>query len=680
MFMRTTFRKFFVLLILFLCPPTAWAQVWEFKGWSGGGCYPNIEFDPKVKGRVYLTSDVTGLWRSNNYGDNWFFVTKGLGNLLVAQIAIAPSDSNVLYAATTTGVFVSRDGAQTWTKAGAAESPLVFARPINYRPIAVDPVKPSHVCAGTSKGKVFCSTDYGTSWTDMDPSKSVFSDEKAVRAMKFDPTGTTLYVGFGRGVGRCDVTKPDCVFLSSGPAKVMDMDLSKNVLYVAGDTAVWYSQDKGESWQKTAPVPQGTTDRVEVESSSSPPTIRVVWISGWNGGVYLSKDMGKSWKGQDTDLAGDKVSNPTRIWAKPGGRTTSLKVDPFDPSVVFRTDWWGVWRSDNGGASWKEKVDGAPNTVITDIALDPKGQIYATSMDNGLLRSSDDGKTYEALFPKTYDINLSGHVWGVELAGSNIIATSSPWDKKINQVVVSKDGGASFSVVQDGLPDKRPVINTMWGEGYPRGLAVDPKNSNIVYLGIDGDDEGGLFVSKNGGLSWQRSAGQPGSKRIYYGLAVDPTDSNRIVWGASGSGGGVYVSADAGKTFKYAMGQMQWVFDVAIGPDGSMYAAGDSGGAKLYVSRNHGVKWSLLKSFETSRALGSVAVHPKNAALVAVSTVSWNNSAPNKIYLSKDSGKTWTDVTGMLPEGSGAATLTFDPVNNYLYAGRMAGSVYRLRL
>jgi photosystem II stability/assembly factor-like uncharacterized protein len=681
--MKTTLQKLLVFLIILFCPLTAFAQTWEFAGWHGGGCYPNIEFDPKVKGRIYLASDVAGIWRSNDYGEHWFFTTKGLGNLLVTAVEVAPSDSNIVYASTAGGLYVSKNAGVSWVKANTASNQIVFARPISYRPIAINPLKPNQVCVGTSKGKVFCSGDYGTTWNDMDAAKAAFSDGKAIRAMSFDKTGAILYVGSGRGMNRCDMKANKCTLLTNGPKKVMDFAISRNPgysIYVAGDTRLWITEDQGKTWMQSAPVPQGTTDRVELDAALSKPVIRVVWIKGWNGGVYASRDQGKTWKEQDAGLKPDKISNPTRLWAKSGGRTTGLKVDPFNPHVVFRTDWWGVFRSNDGGTTWIEKVLGVPNTVVTQVNVTSSGLIYAASMDNGLLRSTNGGKTYQALFPKTYNINYNGHVWRVALAGSTIIATSSPWDKRVNQVIVSKDNGATFTVVNKGLPPKRPMVNTMWGEGYPRGLAIDPKNPSIVYLGIDGDDGGGLFISKDSGMSWKHSAGQPSSKRIYYGLAVDPTDSNRILWGASGAGGGAYVSSDAGKTWKNTLTQMQWVFDAAIGPDGSMYAAGESEGAKLYISRNHGTSWWLARNFGAGRALGSVAVHPKDSKLVAVSTVTWNSSSPNMVFLSRDSGKTWADVTGVLPEGTGAATLAFDPANKFLYAGRYAGSVYRLRL
>ena len=51
------------------------------------------------------------------------------------------------------------------------------------------------------------------------------------------------------------------------------------------------------------------------------------------------------------------------------------------------------------------------------------------------------------------------------LKGQVSIATSSPWNKFINQVIVSNDGGENFDLIHGGLPDGRPRKNTMWGQG-----------------------------------------------------------------------------------------------------------------------------------------------------------------------------------------------------------------------
>ncbi len=652
---------------------------WQFAGWHGGGCYPNLVFDSLVKGRVYLVSDIAGIFRSDDLGENWYFVTKGLGSLAVSQVVVAPSDSNILYAATKKGVYLSKDAGASWKATDNFKGTISFERPASYRSMVVDLKNSGRICVGTSKGALLCSNNFGSSWNEVELAPIILK-KKAITAVLFDRQGR-IYAASSSGLIRCQNEKGGCQKLD-GPQNITDLVFSnKNpgTIFAAGEAQLWISKDDGVSWQASQAVSKGKIYRIAVDEKSDPAVIHAAWNENWKGGVVVSKDFGQSWEKFSTTVNGDVAANPSRVWADKNGKITGVFINPFDPRVLFRTDWWGVWRSDDGGASWNEKVVGAPNTVATDLALMPNGDLLVASMDNGLLRSADEGKNYQMLFPLKYDDAQSGHVWRVAVAGESIIATSSPWNKIVNQVIISSDGGKTFKMIQNGLPDTRPKQNTMWGEGYPRALAVDPKDSNIIYLGIDGDDGGGLFVSRDRGQNWQRSVGQPGSLRIYHALAVDPTDSKRIVWGACGKNGGVYVSSNGGESFDHVLKDMSWVFDVHVSSDGTIFAAGDSGGAKLYASSNHGKSWSLSGEFGQGRALASIAVDPSNPKRVAVATVSWSNEAPCKIFLSENGGKKWRDITGGLPDGAGASNMMFDPKSNSLYITRYAGSVYRLK-
>lgn len=683
---RAKFLKIFCASVVFCLCLTGRAfsvtPSWEFVGWDGGGCYPNLTFDPHIRDRVYLTSDVAGIYRSDDKGEHWYFVNQGLGSLLVAQVVVAPSDSSFVYAATKGGVYVSKDQAKTWTKADSAQGWISFKRPDSYHPIAVDGKNPAHLCVGTGKGQLFCSHDFGTKWTEVTSAKSLLAAGQPVTVVRLDNQGR-IYASSIKGIIRCNSEKANCELLE-GPKHVSDFKISyKNpgTIYAVGDPWSWTSVDDGKTWQKSQALTQGgKIYRIAVDESLTTPLLYAARNRDWNGEVIISRDHGKSWTGLRTVMNADVVDDPTRVWAQKDGRLTSLVIDPFNPQVLFRTDWWGVWRSDDGGRTWNEKIKGAPNTVGTQITVTPNKSLLVSSMDNGLLKSTDDGQTYKAIFPTKYDPARNGHVWRVAMAGKTIIATSSPWNQpNVNQVILSQDGGQSFELVRAGLPSYRPKKNTMWGEGYPRALAVDPTNPDNVYLGIDGDDGGGLFISRDRGKTWHRSAGQPGSLRIYNGLAIDPTNPKRIVWGANGTNGGVYISSNGGENFNHVFKGMSWVFDLKVSSDGTIFVAGDSGGAKLFVSRDQGRTWKMAGDFGQGRALASVAVDPANPKRVAVATTSWTNAAPNKIFLSQDGGVKFTDITEGLPDGAGASNMTFDPKSNSLYITRYAGSAYRLK-
>ncbi len=677
------FIKNFILIIsLFLFTAVnLFAQEnphWEFVGWEGGGCFPNLEWDPLVKDRVYLTSDVAGIWRSDDLGENWHFATQGLKNLLVAAIAVAPSDSNMLYAATAGGIYVSRDAGASWSETDNAHKQIKFQRPKNYRPIAISSKDPLNLCIATQSGEDFCSTDGGEHWQ-----KLGLGQQENLTVIYFDHDEKNILTGGTSGFQKYDLKEQKWSEINGDLKGLTDIIVSKSEaknLYAAANGDLWISDDEGVSWKKTTGKHEGKIFRLAVVEDG---TIKIFAAvnQGWKGKILVSKDFGATWNTEVEKITPDKQADPTRMWAGLSGKIASLKKDPFAKNVLFRTDWWGIFRSDDGGVTWTEKIRGAPNSVGSDIVV-TADSILVSTMDNGLLKSFDEGQSYHALFPSfQYDPQKAGHVWRVIVPAENrIVATSSPWSESINQVIVSEDGGVNFKIVADGLPGRRPIKNTLWGQGYPRALTYDPQNPMQIYLGIDGDDGGGLYISEDGGYSWGRSAGQPEGLQIYNALAVDPTDTQRIFWGSVGKHGGVYVSSDRGKTWERIFKQMSSVFDLAIAPEGTIFAAGNIAGPAVFVSHDHGQTWRKSISFTSNAAADALAIDPTNGKRIAFSTVFWSMGAPGKVYFSSDGGKEWSDITADLPPGSGAAAAIFSPDGKYLYITLYSGSVYRCKI
>ena len=667
----------FFFATLLLASNAGAATHWESAGWDGGGCYPNIIFDPLVQGRLYLTSDVAGLWRSDDGGESWHFATRGLTHLNVPAIAVASSDSNILYAATGDGLFVSRDASATWQKAGPQAAKFKFSRPESHRPILVSSAKPSTLLVGTVSGELWFSEDSGGKWKRLG---APFGLGTPITALAWTGTEERAYVSSAKGLALTEPAAGRTEVLRYAPKPITDIlvhPVNKNV-FAAGQKELWRSADGGISWTAAGKVPHGVFYRLAI-SEKDPARLLAAWNEDWKGGTAVSTDEGATWTELDSRMEPDIASDPTRIWASPTGRINALAIDPFTPMNIFRTDWWGVWKSADGGLVWKEKIKGAPNTVTSDLLLAKNGDLYVATMDNGLLKSSDGGITYETVFPKKgYRRDENGHVWrAVENASGNILATSSPWSFEPNQIIIlGADGAVRKSIL--GLPAKKPVKNTVWNHGYAKALAAHPQDGNTLYLGIDGDDGGGFFVSEDAGLHWKKAPSQPGSLKIYNGLAVDPSEPKRIYWGASGKKGGIYVSEDEGKNWRYVFSQMKKVFDVAVSADGTVFAAGERGGPRVFFSIDHGKAWKLLMSFHGKGS--AEALCPLPDGRLAVGTVLWNGFAPGHVYLSSRDHMTWENIDGDLPEGEGPSAMVYDEKSGTLYMARYAGSVYKTKL
>ncbi|MFH1644993.1 MAG: hypothetical protein ABIB11_01095 [Candidatus Omnitrophota bacterium] len=686
---KNLFVSLIIILLIAGCVSSflLYSNKWQFAGWYGGGTFPSVVFDPNIKDRLYLVSDIAGIWRSDNGGNNWISINRGLGNLNVSFVVPAPSDPNVLIAATADGLYCSRNSGKSWSLCNLPGETMSFVRPHNYRSIAISKYNAEHIIAGTKNGKFFLSNNCGKSFKHIRPPRYSFGGEDYVSCIKFSKDEEGVFVAMHKKLYYYSIKKDLWDILYYSDFSITDFYISgdEKTLYLAGNSALLISEDRGKNWNISKEIPKGIVYRVAVAQTDRLESIIVASKNkGWGGGVFISKDNGNNWIEGKNSFEFDKRLNPTRIWKRGGEAFLSLKIDPFDSSRLFATSDWGVFMSNDGGDHWKEMINGAFNVSGSDLRITKTGVIYVAAMDNGLLKSENFGGSYSPLFPKNgYDKNVNGHVWRVLSHPYNpkkIIATSSPWNASVNQIIISSDGGNTFEISRKGLPKKRPTKNTMWGEGYPRALAFNPLIPQIMYLGIDGDDGGGLFVSYDGAKTWKRTRGQPKSKRIYNALCVDPHYPKRIFWGAYGENGGIYISSDGGDSWARARCRIKKVFDIKMNSNGWVFAAGDYNGPCVFVSKNRGKTWGLLKRFGKVGAAEALFIHPYNPNVIAVSTVKWHNAAGGRIYFTENSGIAWKDITCNLPESSGFAAIDYNPKDNSLYVISYNGSVFKRKL
>mgnify|MGYP001946421202 CR=1 FL=1 len=499
--------------------------------------------------------------------------------------------------------------------------------------VAVSETDPARVIAATNDRGLVLSADHGKTWT------ALSTPARASNAA-FDPKDADVIYG---------------TFFSDG---------------------IWKSTDAGKTWVKLS---EGISDKVSLlevaVSPEDPQDVYAIGARGWLGAIYRSKDGGQSWM-LSSETKADYAANPTL--PKTGKNVklstiTNVSINPSNPQQLFVSANWRCSWSEDGGATWEERIKGADISCVTDIQF-VGNKTYVSAMDEGTLVSADHGKSWKQLWPLKHETKLSGHNWRVRVTPidgvDRIISTASPWDGKFPQlVVVSEDGGATYSTTNLGLPDYRISANTMWGRGYPRALAVDPSDPQTVYLGIDGDATpgkmgGGVFKSLDGGHSWSQLSNQPGSRRMYYGLAIDPTAPQRIYWAGFGNKGGVYRSENGGGSWDLVFRKDAYLFNLHTTADGTVYA----GGKQLYRSLDQGESWQTLTKIEGNKSIVGIEVHPEDPKTIWISANVWSNDAGGAIYKTTDGGETWEDITGDIPFNH-PQILRFNPVTHELWAG-----------
>ncbi len=146
-----------------------------------------------------------------------------------------------------------------------------------------------------------------------------------------------------------------------------------------GNTGLIMSTDGGQTWEVVATVLDPPVDFHAMAVSRSDPDTVVGFDSGGRG-IFKSTDAGKTWDRFDY----------------PGQHVTALAISPSDSNTVLAGTNDGVFISNDGAASWT-RTNQYSGMAVMALAFDADGNLYASTEEFGLARSSDVGKTFESI-------------------------------------------------------------------------------------------------------------------------------------------------------------------------------------------------------------------------------------------------------------------------------------------
>lgn len=495
---------------------------WVTLGSGPSGTVRKILVHPSNPNIVFVCSSA-GIHRSVNGGTNWTLVH----NVQKEDIEFNPADPNIMIATGNTTVVRSTDNGLTWTTLGAAQGITNAGRSL----VTVTPANPAYVyivqANGSEFGRLYRSTDGGLSFTTTVTGSAATN----TNYFGYSPSGnqTGGQAGYDMALAASPVNA-DEVYIAGiivwrsvnagvsfvaqtvwsypngtgyNHADVHGLRFVNNTLYSNSDGGIFKSMDRADNWTNISTglgirqfyrialsqtdvnvITGGAQDNGSVarkpagnwvdwlgadgmEGLVSPTNPNNLWGTSQNGNIYRSTNGGNSYSGLTRPSAGNWV--------------TPLAIHPTNQQTLYG-GWTGFYKSVNGGINWTLLSGTTITAALDDIAIAPSdtNYIYA-SRGAALYVSTDAGATWTTYAPGAGTISdicvhrtIPNRIYITTTSGSN-------------QLRMSTDAGATFSIISTGLPAVAA-----------RSVAIENNTVNGLYVGMNT----GVYYKNDTMSSW----------------------------------------------------------------------------------------------------------------------------------------------------------------------------------
>ncbi len=653
-----------------------------------GGRSAAVTGVPNQPRLFYMGSAGGGVWRTNDAGASWENISDGYFGGSMGAIAVAPSDSNVIYAgggeksvrgnvSHGEGVWKSEDAGQTWRHVGLDDSrhiPRIRIHPQN--PDLVYAAVLGHLFGPNQQRGVFRSRDGGKNWERV----LFVSEEAGAFDLILDPNN------------------PRIVYATTWKVRRTPYSLESG----GEGSGIWKSTDSGDSWQEITHNPGLPADTIGICGIAvSPLDSNRVWamVEAEEGGLFRSDDGGGKWKRINSErklrqrawyysriYAGPRNVNEVyvlnvRFWRSvdggdsfsairtPHGDHHDLWINPENPDRMIIGDDGGAQVSLDRGASWSTYMN-QPTAQFYRVTTDNHFpyRIYGAQQDNSTVRIAH----------RNQRSRIGERDWEPTAGGESGYLAPDPNDPEI--VYGGSYGGylakynhrtgevRSIDVWPDnplgrGAGDNR--FRFQWN--FP--LFFSQHDSNTLFAAANV-----LFQSKNGGDSWTQISGDltrnapakmgPSGGPItkdntgveYYCTIFAATESRhdpQVIWAGSDDGL-LHVTRDGGQNWidVTPIDMPEWMQVNCIEPHptepGGLYVAGtryklDDFKPYLYRTTDFGKTWvKLVDGIDRKHFTRTIRADPDRPGLLYAGTESG-------LYISFDDGQQWRPFQCNLP-------------------------------
>jgi len=630
-----------------------WRNVGPFRG----GRTRAVSGVPSQANVFYVGAVNGGVWKSTDYGRTWqpIFDEQPTGS--IGAIEVAPSDPNIIYVGSGEGlhrpdlsvgdgIYKSTDGGKTWAHLGLRDGQQISQMAIDsHNPDRLFVAVAGHPYGPNPERGVYRSTNGGQSFQ-----KVLSKDDN---------------------VGACDVkidpSDPNVVYATLWEAREGPWE---NAEWNGTSGGIYKSTDGGQTWrQLTNGLPNAIAQAYVAIAPSDPKRLFAPVATKEKIDLYRSADGGETWSTVTTD------SRPKgRIG---GGDLPMPAIDPKNPDVIYVAT-IVTWRSTDGGVTWTA-FRGAPGgDDYQNIWINPNdGNTIILTSDQGAIVSVNGGRTWSSWYnqptAQLYHVNADNAFpyrlcSGQQESGSVCIASRGndgeitfrdwhpvaaeeygyvvpdPLDPdtivggKLTRYDRRTTQGQNIMPVPLGSPDFR-VIRT-------EPIVFSPLDPHLLYFAANT-----LWATRNLGQSWKQvspdltrktwevpgtvgnfhseASAQPKQRGVIYALAPSPLDINRI-----------WAGTDDGLIWLTTDGSANWsnITPPQLSP------------------------WQKVSVIEASH-------FDAQTAYAAINTLRLDDLRPH-IYRTRDSGKTWTEITGGIPDNENVNAVREDPKRKgLLFAG-----------
>ena len=630
---------------------------WRMIGPHRGGRTVGAVGVPQQPNVFYIGVNNGGVWKTTDYGHTWFPIFDDQPTGSIGDVAVAPSNPNVIYVASGegiqrpdlsvgNGIYKSTDAGKTWINTGLKDGQQISG-------LAIDANNENRVFAAvlghpyganTERG-IYRTVDGGKTWE-----RVLYKDENtgAVQVTIDPKNSNIIYADLWAG--------------RQGPWE--------NGEWNGAESGLYKSTDGGTTWnQLTKGLPSAKQGLGRIGFCIAPTNTNRLYATvdaGEYGGIYKSDDAGDSWM---------LINKDERLWGR-GDDFAEVKADPLNADIVY-TAGVVVWKSVDGAKTWSG-FRGAPGgDDYHRIWINPHNpDIILLAADQGAIITVNDGLTFSSWYNQptaqfyhvstdnAFPYNVYG---GQQESGSVGIASRG------------NDGAITFR-------EWHPV----GGEEYGY-VAADPKNTDIVYAGK---------ISKYNKRTGQTQNISPeavksGKYRFVRTAPIlfSPIDSATLYF----AGNVIFKTKDGGNTWQTISPDLtreSWDIPASVGiytneqmkkmprrgvvytiapsfkdintiwagtDDGYIQLTHDGGKTWKNVTPPQVTSWSKISLMEASHT-------DVNTAYAAVNRIRCDDMHPH-IYKTTNSGTTWKEIITGLPDDP-INTVREDPLRKgLLFAG-----------